>query len=212
MTSVSRLACVDRLKNQMVLVTGASSGIGRVIALAMADEGSKVVVDYISDRPAAEEVAREIQTKVTDALVLEAMREFRRRGLIPERSIAAEKIIFISSVHQIIPRPGHCNYSTSKGGLMQFMKSLAQEAAWDRIRINGIAPWAVRTDINRESWEDPAALESLLKLIPLNRIGEPRDIGSAAVWLASDESDYVHGATIFVDGGMALYPGFASGG
>ena len=95
---------------------------------------------------------------------------------------------------------------------MQFMKSLAQEAAWDRIRINGIAPWAVRTDINRESWEDPAALESLLKLIPLNRIGEPRDIGSTAVWLASDESDYVHGATIFVDGGMALYPGFASGG
>jgi glucose 1-dehydrogenase len=92
------------------------------------------------------------------------------------------------------------------------MKSLAQEVAPLGIRVNGIAPGAIRTDINRAAWKTPQAREALLELIPYRRIGEPDDVARAAVWLASDASDYVVGTTLFVDGGMMLYPAFASGG
>jgi len=142
----------------------------------------------------------------------EAAREFLRRGIVPSRSVAAGKIICMSSVHQVIPWGGHCNYATSKGGVMLFMKSIAQELAPHRIRVNAIGPGAIKTDINREAWETPAAEAALRTLIPYDRVGEPVDIARAAVWLASDDSDYVTGTTIFVDGGMTLYPGFATGG
>ncbi|MEM9542061.1 MAG: SDR family oxidoreductase [Cyanobacteria bacterium P01_E01_bin.42] len=142
----------------------------------------------------------------------EAVKEFLRRGIVPERSVAAGKIICMSSVHEVIPWAGHCNYAASKGGVSLLMKSMAQELAPKKIRINSVAPGAIQTPINREAWETPEALESLLTLIPYKRIGVPEDIGKAAVWLASDDSDYVQGATIFVDGGMTLYPGFESGG
>jgi len=142
----------------------------------------------------------------------EAVREFKRRGVVPAVSRAAGKIICISSVHEVIPWAGHVNYAASKGGVMLMMKSLAQEVAPHRIRVNSIAPGAVRTPINREAWSTPEALEALLRLIPYRRIGEPEDIGQAAVWLASDQSDYVNGTSLFVDGGMTLYPEFASGG
>jgi len=92
------------------------------------------------------------------------------------------------------------------------MKSLAQEVAPERIRVNSIAPGAIRTPINTPAWETPQAYAKLMELVPYRRIGEPEDIARAAVWLASDESDYVTGATLFVDGGMTLYPGFAEGG
>jgi glucose 1-dehydrogenase len=95
---------------------------------------------------------------------------------------------------------------------MLMMKTLAQETAGKRIRVNGIAPGAIKTPINRESWETPDAERELLKLIPYGRIGETEDVAEAALWLASDLSDYVTGATIFVDGGMALYPGFEDAG
>ena len=142
----------------------------------------------------------------------EAAREFLRRGVVPEVSRAAGKIICMSSVHEVIPWAGHVNYAASKGGVMQLMKSMAQELAPKKIRVNSIAPGAIKTPINRAAWETPAALEELLKLIPDGRIGEPEDIARTAVWLASDLSDYITGATIFVDGGMTLYPGFATGG
>lgn len=142
----------------------------------------------------------------------EAAREMIRRGARPEVSRAAGKILCISSVHEVIPWAGHVNYAASKGGVKLFMQSLAQELAPHRIRVNSIAPGAIRTPINRAAWETPAALAALLKLIPYGRIGLPEDIGKAAVWLASDEADYIHGQTIFVDGGMTLYPEFASGG
>lgn len=142
----------------------------------------------------------------------EAVREFLRRGVVPSVSRAAGKIICMSSVHEIIPWGGHVNYAASKGGIMQLMKSMAQELAPKKIRVNSIAPGAIKTPINRKAWETPEALASLLKLIPDGRIGEPNDIARAAVWLASDQSDYITGATIFVDGGMTLYPGFAAGG
>jgi glucose 1-dehydrogenase len=142
----------------------------------------------------------------------EATREFIRRGVNPERSIAAGKIICMSSVHEVIPWAGHCNYAASKGAVMLMMKSLAQELAPHRIRVNSIGPGAIKTPINRAAWETPEAEAELLKLIPYNRVGVPDDIAEAAVWLASDDSDYVNGITLFVDGGMTLYPGFATGG
>jgi len=142
----------------------------------------------------------------------EAVREFLRRGVVPEVSSAAWKIICMSSVHEVIPWGCHVNYAASKGGIMQLMKSMAQELAPKKIRVNSIAPGAIKTAINRAAWETPRAEAELLKLIPEGRVGLPEDIARTAVWLASDASDYVTGTTLFVDGGMTLYPGFATGG
>jgi glucose 1-dehydrogenase len=263
------------LTGQKALVTGANSGIGKGIAIALAHAGADVVVNYRTNPDAAEEVVREAmhcgsrvyahqadvskedevqrmfrrmfeefgtvdilvnnaglqQDAPFDQMTLqqwntvisinltgqflcsrEAVREFKRRGVQPEVSCAAGKILCISSVHEVIPWAGHVNYAASKGGVMLMMKSIAQEVAPYRIRVNSIAPGAIRTPINREAWETPEAYEGLMKLIPYKRIGEVDDIGRAAVWLASDEADYVHGTSLFVDGGMTLYPGFETGG
>ena len=142
----------------------------------------------------------------------EAVREFLRRGVMPEISSAAGKIICMSSVHEVIPWAGHVNYAASKGGVMLLMKSMAQELAPKKIRVNSIAPGAIKTAINRRAWETREAEAELLKLIPEGRVGVPEDIARTVVWLASDASDYVTGTTLFVDGGMTLYPGFATGG
>jgi glucose 1-dehydrogenase len=142
----------------------------------------------------------------------EAAREFLRRGVVPSVSTAAGKIICMSSVHEVIPWSGHVNYAASKGGVMQLMKSMAQELAPKKIRVNSIAPGAIKTPINRSAWDTPEAVKALLTLIPDQRVGVPGDIARTAVWLASDQSDYITGTTLFVDGGMTLYPGFATGG
>jgi glucose 1-dehydrogenase len=267
------------LKGQKALVTGANSGIGKAVAVALGLAGADVVVNYRDGDEAAQEVvdaithcgcnerskaiaikadvSKEDQVqamfermlnefgtidilvpnaglqadapieqmklaqwqKVLDVNLTgqflccrEAIREFKRRGVKPDVSVAAGKIICMSSVHEVIPWAGHVNYAASKGGVMLMMKSLAQEVAPYRIRVNSIAPGAVRTPINRPAWETPVAYRELLKLIPYKRIGEPEDIARAAVWLASDEADYVTGTTLFIDGGMTLYPGFEAGG
>ncbi len=142
----------------------------------------------------------------------EAVREFMRRGMVPERSVSLGKIICISSVHEVIPWAGHANYAASKGGIKLLMESIAQELGPHKIRVNSIAPGAIKTPINKPAWSTPEAEAKLLQLIPYGRVGEPLDIAKAAVWLASDESDYVHGASVFVDGGMTLYPGFSTNG
>lgn len=142
----------------------------------------------------------------------EAVKQFIKQGVREGVSCSAGKIICMSSVHQIIPWAGHVNYATSKGGINMMMQSIAQEVAGKKIRVNGIAPGAIQTDINKSAWETQRALDELLKLIPAGRIGVPEDIAKAAVWLVSDESDYVHGTTLFVDGGMTLYPGFTENG
>ena len=141
-----------------------------------------------------------------------AAREFKRRGVDKSVSQAAGKMICMSSVHQVIPWAGHVNYAASKGGIDMMMRSIAQELAPYLIRVNAIAPGAIRTPINTDAWNTPAAYSDLMTLVPYKRIGEPDDIAQAAVWLASDAADYVTGATLFVDGGMTLYPGFATGG
>jgi glucose 1-dehydrogenase len=270
-------ACPIRkvLKGQKALVTGANSGIGKGIAIALAHAGADVVVNYRSNpgvldaiRAEAEhcgsrviahqaDVSDEVQVQemfrraigdlgTIDILVnnaglqqdapfeqmtlkqwntvigvnltgqflcaREAVREFKRRGVRKEVSCAAGKIICISSVHEVIPWAGHVNYAASKGGVMLMMKSIAQEVAPHRIRVNSVCPGAIRTPINRDAWATPEAYAELLKLIPYKRIGEVEDVARVAVWLASDDADYVHGASIFVDGGMTLYPGFEAGG
>lgn len=142
----------------------------------------------------------------------EATKEFLRRGVVPEVSRAAGKIICMSSVHQVIPWAGHVNYASSKGGVQMMMETLAQELAPRKIRVNAIAPGAIKTPINTSAWDTPEARDDLLKLIPYDRVGDPEDIAHAAVGLASDLMDYVVGTTLFVDGGMTLFPGFATGG
>jgi glucose 1-dehydrogenase len=142
----------------------------------------------------------------------EAIREFKRRGVDPEISCSAGKIICMSSVHELVPWAGHVNYAASKGGVMLMMKSIAQEVAPYRIRVNSIGPGAIRTPINRPAWETKEAYDKLMELVPYKRIGEPEDIARAAVWLASDEADYINGTTLFIDGGMTLYPGFTENG
>jgi glucose 1-dehydrogenase len=274
-SKTERIGVPKLLEGQKALVTGASSGIGRAIAIALGEAGADVAVNYGRQRGAAEEVAGIIESSGTRSLSIqadvssevdvqkmfrraiqefgtldivvsnaglqsdapidemtldqwnkviginltgqflcsrEAIREFKRRGVRPEVSAAAGKLICISSVHEVIPWAGHVNYAASKGGVMLMMKSIAQEVAPHRIRVNSICPGAIRTPINRSAWETPEAYASLLKLIPYERIGEPSDIGRVAVFLASDQSDYITGTSIFVDGGMTLYPGFASGG
>jgi glucose 1-dehydrogenase len=263
------------LTGQKALVTGANSGIGEGVAIALGQAGADVVVNYVEGDDAADAVVGRIKqsggnaimhkadvssedevtgmfTRVVDEfgtidilvnnaglqrdsafadMTLEkwnkvigvnltgqflcsraAIREFLRRGVVPAVSRAAGKIICMSSVHQVIPWAGHANYATSKGGIKLLMESMAQELAPKRIRVNGIAPGAIRTPINTAAWDTPDALRGLLTLIPYGRIGLPEDIARAAVWLASDDSDYVVGTTLFVDGGMTLYPGFATNG
>ncbi len=264
------------LKGQKALVTGASSGIGKQVAIALGHAGADVVVNYVSDADKAEEAVREITRRcgieamaiqadvsseeqvqamfrdtceelgTIDILVnnaglqrdaafhemtldqwntvinvnltgqflcaREAVREFLRRGVVKDVSCAAGKIISMSSVHEIITWAGHVNYAASKGVVMMLTRSMSQELAPYRIRVNSICPGAVRTPINRQAWETPEAYNDLMDLIPYKRIGEPDDITRAAVWLASDDADYVNGISMFIDGGMTLYPGFTEGG
>lgn len=142
----------------------------------------------------------------------EAAKEFMRRGVVPEVSRSAGKIICMSSVHQIIPWAGHVNYASSKGGVQMLMTTLAQELAPHGIRVNAVAPGAIRTPINRSAWDTPEAEAELLRLVPYRRVGDPDDIANAVAALASDLFDYVVGTTLYVDGGMTLFPGFATGG
>ena len=263
------------LAGQKALVTGGNSGIGKAIAIALGRAGADVVVNYVADEEAADEVVSTIaghgrqvfkhRADVSDEAQVqgmfremldrwgtvdilvnnaglqrdapidemtldqwnkvlnvnltgqflcarEAIREFKRRGVVKQVSCAAGKIICVSSVHEVIPWSGHVNYAASKGGVMLMMKSMAQEVAGFRIRVNSICPGAVRTPINRPAWETPEAYQDLMRLIPYNRIGEPEDIARAAVWLASDQADYINGTSLFIDGGMCLYPGFQEGG
>ena len=142
----------------------------------------------------------------------QAARQFRKQGIREGVSKAAGKIIVMSSVHDEIPWAGHANYAAAKGGLKLLVETLAQELGEDKVRVNSISPGAIATDINREAWENEANRKKLLKLIPYGRIGQPEDIGDLCLFLASDRSDYITGASIYIDGGMMLYPGFRDNG
>ncbi|MBG6236887.1 glucose 1-dehydrogenase [Pedobacter sp. CAN_A7] len=142
----------------------------------------------------------------------EAIKQFEHKTTVQAHEVAKGSIIFISSVHDLIPWAGHVNYASSKGGVLMLMKSLALEVAPKKIRVNAISPGAIATDINEEVWSDEEKRKELIKLIPYQRIGEPEDVAKVAVWLAHEDSDYITGTTIYVDGGMTLYPGFVDNG
>lgn len=138
-----------------------------------------------------------------------AAKTFMEQGVDQEISKAAGKIIFISSVHDIIPWAGRVNYTSSKGGLKMMMESIAQELAPHQIRVNNVSPGAIKTSINEEEWNDEEGVKKMLSQIPYGRIGDPEDIAKTVRWLVTDEADYITGTTIYVDGGMTLYPSFA---
>ena len=264
-----------KLVNQTAIVTGANSGIGEGVALALGEAGANVIVNYVINVDAANAIVDKIKSFGSKAIAIqtdvskedqvmnmfqqaiqqfgtvdilinnaglqkdakfhdmtlaqwqlvmdvnltgqflcagEAVREFLKRGIVAERSAACGKIICMSSVHELIPWAGHANYATSKGGIKMLMQSLAQEYGGQKIRVNSICPGAIKTPINKPAWDTPAAYNSLLTLIPYNRIGTADDIGKLAVFLASDDSDYITGASIFIDGGMTVFEGFSTGG
>ena len=201
---VSDAAQVDLLFEQALAAFGA---IDIVVANAGIQKDAAFADMTLEDWNAV------INTNLTGQFMVaqRALRQFVKQGP-RDVSCALGKIICVSSVHEVIPWAGHANYAASKGGIQMLMKSLAQEVAPLKVRVNSIAPGAIKTPINHEAWSTPEALQKLLKLIPYGRIGVAADIGKAAVWLASDESDYVVGTTLFVDGGMTLYPGFGDNG
>ena len=264
-----------KLNNQTAIVTGANSGIGEGVAIALGAAGANVIVNYISNPETASLVVDKIKSFGSNAIALqadvskedqvismfqqaiqqfgtidilvnnaglqrdarfhemtlaqwqlvidinltgqflcarEAIREFLRRGIVPGRSLACGKIICMSSVHEMIPWASHANYAASKGAINMLMKTLAQEYGREKIRVNSICPGAIKTPINKLAWETPEAYNNLMTLIPYNRIGTPEDIGNLAVFLASDDSDYITGASMFIDGGMTVFEGFATGG
>jgi glucose 1-dehydrogenase len=208
--AVALKADVSQESDVRRMITGLVGAFGRLDIL-VANAGVQ------QDAPAVDMTLQQWKTVIDVNLTgqflcaREAIKQFLQQGLSPV-SKASGKIICISSVHEVIPWAGHVNYAASKGGVMLMMKSLAQEFAEKKIRINSIAPGAIRTKINEAVWSDPDKAKELLNLIPYGRIGEPEDVAKAAVWLASDEADYVTGTTLFVDGGMTLYPEFRAGG
>ncbi|MCD8350985.1 MAG: glucose-1-dehydrogenase [Planctomycetaceae bacterium] len=120
-------------------------------------------------------------------------------------------IINISSVHERIPWPTFAHYAASKGGVGMFTKTIAMEYADKGIRVNNIGPGAINTPINAKKFADPEQLKRTTDMVPMKTIGEPEDVAAVAAWLASDESKYVTGITLYVDGGMTLYPSFEGG-
>ncbi|MCF2501775.1 SDR family oxidoreductase [Dyadobacter sp. CY107] len=268
-----------KFKDQVAIVTGSSSGIGKACAIHLAELGAKVVVNYSSNLEEGEKTLNEILSKggtgilvkadvsheeEVKALFNETISKFGRidivvsnaglqkdssflemtleqwkkvidvnltgqflvcreaaRQFVAQEKAATEvnhselsigKIILMSSVHDVIPWAGHVNYAASKGGIMMFMKSISQELAPYKIRVNSVSPGAIKTSINKEVWSDPDKYKGLLQLIPYKRIGTPQDVAKAVAWLASDDSDYVNGETLYIDGGMTLYPEFADNG
>lgn len=268
-----------KFKDQVAIVTGSSSGIGKACAIHLAELGAKVVVNYSSNLEEGEKTLNEIVSKGGNAILVKAdvsheeevkalfnetiskygrldivvsnagmqkdssflemtlqqwqkvidvnltgqflvCREAARQFVAQEKAstevnhseLSIGKIILMSSVHDVIPWAGHVNYAASKGGIMMFMKSISQELAPYKIRVNSVSPGAIKTSINKEVWSDPDKYKGLLELIPYKRIGTPQDVAKAVAWLASDDSDYVNGETLYIDGGMTLYPEFADNG
>jgi len=268
-----------KFKDQVAIVTGSSSGIGKACAIHLAELGAKVIVNYSSNLEEGEKTLNEIISKGGSGILVQAdvsreeevkalfnetiskygrldivvsnaglqkdssflemtleqwqkvidvnltgqflvCREASRQFVAQEKSktdvdhseLSIGKIILMSSVHDVIPWAGHVNYAASKGGIMMFMKSISQELAPYKIRVNSVSPGAIKTSINKEVWSDPDKYKGLLQLIPYKRIGTPQDVAKAVAWLASDDSDYVNGETLYIDGGMTLYPEFADNG
>jgi glucose 1-dehydrogenase len=247
-----------RLRDKVVLVTGAGQGIGRGIALRCAEEGARVIIaDLLDDADSrhtlalVEAAGGEGCVMAADVASVDAVRRlvaegasrmggidvlvnnagielcapfaevaeadydrvldvnlkgafFTAQAFVRHRREAGPggRIVNISSVHEQLPFPNFASYSASKGGMMMLMRNLAVELAPMGITVNNVAPGAIRTPINAPVLDDPALLEPLLANIPLKRLGTPRDVAGAVVFLASSDADYITGSTVYVDGGL----------
>ncbi|HEY1773664.1 MAG TPA: glucose 1-dehydrogenase [Gammaproteobacteria bacterium] len=256
------------LQGKRALVTGANSGIGRAIALAMSRAGAVVGINYIAQQDAADDVVHEIEAAGGRAIRLEAdisdpeavramFAEFdssfrgvdilvNNAGTDGARALSWEAdpqawrkvlevnlfgafhcaqealkrmvpqghgvVINITSVHERIPWSGYSAYTASKAALSMLTKTLAQEAAPHGVRVLALAPGAIKTPINSDVWDKAAGLADLIDKIPEGRLGKPEDIADMAVLMASDLASYVTGTSVFIDGGMTLYPSFSHGG
>ncbi len=255
------------LKGKVVAITGASTGLGRAMAIRFGQEGANVVINYFEDEKEALAVKKEVDdaggqgaivqgdvTKEQDVinLVQTAVQQFGQLDIminnagienpVPSHEMTLENwekvistnltgaflgsreaikyfvehnvkgnVINMSSVHEMIPWPTFVHYAASKGGVKLMTETLALEYAPKGIRVNNIGPGAINTPINAEKFADPAKRKDVESMIPLGYIGKPEQIAAVAAWLASDESSYVTGITLFADGGMTKYPAFQAG-
>lgn len=247
-----------KLANKVALVTGSSQGIGRAIALRLAQDGADVVIHGRQQDERAEHSAEQVratgrraciittdlaQTGNCQRLMREAIEQMGQVDILVNNAGMEKRacfqdvseedydrvmsvnlkaafflsqafvrhlqqrgfggsIINTSSVHEELPFPHFASYCTSKGGLKMLMRNLAVELAPLGVRVNNVAPGAIETPINSELFKQPDKLAALKHNIPLQRLGQPRDVAGAVAFLASDEADYITGSTLFVDGGL----------
>jgi glucose 1-dehydrogenase len=255
------VAASGRLLSRKVLVTGSSKGIGRGIAVRLAQEGADVVINYNSDRQGAEEALAEMRalgrrgaiihanlgtvSEVRDLVArsaealggldvlvnnagiekhaafwdvteddFDAVLDVNLKGVFFSSQAFVQhcraagrpgKIVNISSVHEEVAFPNFAAYCASKGGVRMLTRTLAVELGPLGITINSIAPGAIETPINTKLLNDPVKLQSLVRQIPLNRLGKPVDVAGLAAFLASSDSDYITGTTYLIDGGLAVF-------
>ena len=248
-----------RLKGKSILVTGGSRGIGRAIAIGMAEEGADIGINYVYHKDAAEKVADEIKKIGRKAILIQAdvadvsdcyrmVDEFcktvgRIDVLVNNAGIcilgkfidateedydsvmntnlkgeffcaqaAAKKmikqgggtIINMSSLNGIVGEPDQCSYNASKGGINMLTKSLSLELSKYNIKVNGLGPGFIMTEAAEEDIADPEVRKEYLENIPLHRFGKPEDVVGAAIFLASSDSDYFAGQTLYMDGGIMV--------
>ena len=260
----------QRLAGRFALVTGASRGIGRAVALRFAQEGAAVAVNHRNDpedaeevlgalRAASREAGRDARHRIVQAdvanerdverMISELVEAWGRldilvnnagvQGETPGDSMSGEDLARIiavnlqgpavacrvairhflsrpgggvilntSSVHETIPKPGYAAYAMSKAGLGHLTRTLALEFADKGVRVNAIGPGATVTAMNDAWRHDPSKREAVESHIPMRFAAEPEDMAPAYAFLASDEARYITGQTLYIDGGLTLYPDF----
>jgi glucose 1-dehydrogenase len=210
-------ACVNRVQQEGVrdvLVRGDVSQEDQVVAMvgqAVSELGgidvlinnAGIQISRHSDELSSEDFDKVLGVNMRGAFLCarEAIKHFLAEG-------KPGVIINVSSVHQLIPKPDYLGYSVSKGGMQNLTRTLALEYAARGIRVNGIGPGATVTPINRAWIDDPVKREMVESHIPMRRAGTADEMGAVACFLASDDAAYITGQTIFVDGGLTLFPSF----
>jgi glucose 1-dehydrogenase len=183
------------------MYASAEEGLGGPVDLLVNNAGVEAPFE-LADMPLAE-WERVLSVNLTGPFL--CTRELVRR--LPD-DVRPAAVVNVSSVHEVIPWPRFSHYCASKGGLKLFGQTIARELAPRGIRVVQIAPGAILTPINRELIEDPAKRREQEEQIPWGRLGEPDEIAAAIAWVSSEDAEYVVGTTVFVDGGMSLYPRF----